>query len=63
MTVGFSDTAANVDNRVAQVLVMFQVILGYILLGALVTRFAILFTSGGPAGKFKPLGKDEKRKT
>jgi len=26
--------------------------LGYVLLGALVTRFAVLFTAGGPAGKF-----------
>jgi len=31
---------------------MIQVILGYVLLGALVTRFAVLFTAGGPAGKF-----------
>ena len=29
-----------------------QVILGYVLLGALVTRFAVLFTAGGPAGRF-----------
>ena len=35
----------------------FQVILGYVLLGALVTRFAVLFTAGGPAGKFE----DEKK--
>jgi hypothetical protein len=26
--------------------------LGFVLLGALVTRFAVLFTAGGPAGKF-----------
>jgi len=26
--------------------------LGYVLLGALVTRFAVLFMAGGPAGKF-----------
>jgi hypothetical protein len=31
---------------------MLQVILGYVLLGALVTRFAVLFTAGGPAGRF-----------
>jgi hypothetical protein len=24
----------------------------YVLLGALVTRFAVLFTAGGPAGEF-----------
>jgi uncharacterized protein YjbI with pentapeptide repeats len=29
-----------------------QMITGYMLLGALITRFAILFTAGGPAGKF-----------
>jgi hypothetical protein len=33
---------------------MVQVILGYVLLGALVTRFAVLFSAGGPAGKFSP---------
>ena len=32
---------------------MIQVILGYVFLGALVTRFAVLFTAGGPAGKFE----------
>jgi hypothetical protein len=42
-----------------------QVLLGYILLPALVTRFAILFTAGGPAGKFskpekKPNGKNRR---
>jgi hypothetical protein len=35
-----------------------QVTLGYVLLGALVTKFAVLFTAGGPAGKFA----DEKEK-
>ncbi len=30
----------------------FQVILGYVLLGALITRFAVLFTAGEPAGTF-----------
>jgi hypothetical protein len=34
-----------------------QVIWGYVLLGALVTRFAVLFTAGGPAGRFA----DEKK--
>jgi len=38
-------------------LLALQVILGYVLLGALVTRFAVLFTAGGPAGKFA----DEKK--
>jgi hypothetical protein len=34
------------------VLLALQVFLGYVLLGALVTRFAVLFTAGGPAGTF-----------
>ncbi len=33
-------------------LLALQVILGYVLLGALVTRFAVLFTADGPAGRF-----------
>jgi len=51
-TLGFGDIAANPDSWAGQTLLMFQVILGYVLLGALVTRFAVLFTAGGPAGKF-----------
>jgi len=58
-TLGFGDIAANPDSWGGQVLLMFQVILGYVLLGALVTRFAVLFTAGGPAGKF---AKKEKRR-
>lgn len=51
-TLGFGDIAANPDSWQGQVLLMAQVILGYVLLGALVTRFAVLFTAGGPAGRF-----------
>jgi len=51
-TLGFGDIAANPDSWLGQTLLMVQVILGYVLLGALVTRFAVLFTAGGPAGKF-----------
>ncbi len=36
-----------------------QVLLGYVLLAALVTRFAILFQAGGPAGEFV---KDKRKK-
>jgi hypothetical protein len=39
-----------------------QVILGYVLLGALLTRFAVLFTAGGPAGKFSPAKKKKKQR-
>ena len=51
-TLGFGDIAANPDSWAGQTLLMAQVILGYVLLGALVTGFAVLFTAGGPAGKF-----------
>jgi uncharacterized protein YjbI with pentapeptide repeats len=50
--VGFSEVSANIQSIWGHVLVMVQAILGYILLAALVTRFAVLFTSGGPAGEF-----------
>ena len=43
-----------------QVVLMFQVILGYVLLGALVTRLAVLFTSDGPAGRFTAMDKETK---
>ncbi|MBN1998534.1 pentapeptide repeat-containing protein [candidate division KSB1 bacterium] len=63
-TLGFGDMYANPatskDNPYAQArsgwghfLLMIQVLLGYVMLGALVTRFAVLFTAGGPAGEFR----------
>ena len=51
-TLGFGDMHANETSIWGHALLTFQVILGYVLLGALVTRFAVLFTAGGPAGKF-----------
>ena len=33
----------------------------YVMLGALVTRFAVLFTAGGPAGRFVPITKTEEK--
>ncbi|MHC4396202.1 MAG: pentapeptide repeat-containing protein [Planctomycetota bacterium] len=56
-TLGFGDMYANVARFgwrwwLGHFLLMLQVLLGYVLLGALVTRFAVLFTAGGPAGKF-----------
>jgi len=39
-----------------------QVISGYTLLRALVTRFAVLFTAGGPAGEFADEKEEEKEK-
>jgi hypothetical protein len=57
-TLGFGDTSANPDNWAGRILLMVQVILDYVLLSVLVTRFAVLFMAGGPAGKFA----DEKEK-
>jgi len=51
-TLGFGDMYANAHSFWGHILLSFQVILGYVLLGALVTRFAVLFTAGGPAGRF-----------
>ncbi len=55
-TLGFGDMYANAHSLFrgifGHILLALQVILGYVLLGALVTRFAVLFTAGGPAGKF-----------
>jgi uncharacterized protein YjbI with pentapeptide repeats len=56
-TLGFGDMHANPESIWGHVLLTIQVILGYVLLGALVTRFAVLFTAGGPAGGFA----DEKK--
>jgi uncharacterized protein YjbI with pentapeptide repeats len=51
-TLGFGDMYANAHSICGHILLSIQVVLGYVLLGALVTRFAVLFTAGGPAGKF-----------
>jgi len=59
-TLGFGDIAANPDSWLGQVVLMVQVILGYVLLGALITRLAVLFTSDGPAGSFTPMDKETK---
>ncbi|NIP27343.1 MAG: hypothetical protein GWN67_14020 [Phycisphaerae bacterium] len=59
-TLGFGDMHANEESILGHVLLTFQVILGYVLLGALITRFAVLFTAGGPAGKFSPIKTKEK---
>jgi hypothetical protein len=51
-TLGFGDVYAAPDSGLGQFLLSFQVVLGYVLLGALVTRFAVLFTGGGPSASF-----------
>jgi len=58
-TLGFGDMYANSQRIWGHILLSIQVILGYVLLGALVTRFAVLFTAGGPAAKF---ANEEKQK-
>ena len=51
-TLGFGDMYANAHSIWGHILLSIQVILGYVLLGALITRFAVLFRGGGPAGDF-----------
>lgn len=51
-TLGFGDMYADAESIWGHILLTIQVILGYVLLGALVTRFAVLFTAGGPAEEF-----------
>lgn len=63
-TLGFGDMYANTNNYwlaaiCGHLLLMLQVLLGYCLLGALVTRFAVLFKSGLIPGKLKK--KQQKR--
>ncbi len=59
-TLGFGDMYADKQSMAGQILLVFQVIFGYVLLGALVTRLAVLFTSDGPAGSFTPMTKETK---
>jgi uncharacterized protein YjbI with pentapeptide repeats len=53
-TLGFGDLHAHKWSLPGHIFLTFQVLLGYVLLGALVTRFAVLFEAGGPAGEFTP---------
>ena len=63
-TLGFGDMYANTNNYwlavlCGHLLLGLQVLMGYCLLGALVTRFAVLFKSGLILGKLKK--KQQKR--
>ena len=62
-TLGFGDMYANALSIWGHLLLTIQVILGYVLLGALVTRFAVLFTAGGPAGRFANEKKNRNKTT
>ncbi len=53
-TLGFGDMYAAPGSFWGYILLMLQVLLGYVLLGALITRLSILFTAEGPSGKFTP---------
>jgi uncharacterized protein YjbI with pentapeptide repeats len=60
-TLGFGDMCANAHSACSHILISLQVIIGYFILGALVTRFAVLFTAGGPAGKFAKMNDEKAR--
>jgi hypothetical protein len=50
-TLGFGDMHANPASPWGHVVLIIQVLIGYVLLAALVTRLAVLFTGSGPEGK------------
>lgn len=56
-TLGFGDMHANCQSFWGHFLLTAQVILGYVLLAALVTRIGVLFTSGLIPGQFKRSGR------
>jgi hypothetical protein len=58
-TLGFGDIFANPHSKGGHFLLGFQVLLGYGLLGALITRLGILFQSLGPAQDYSPSEKQE----
>jgi uncharacterized protein YjbI with pentapeptide repeats len=51
-TLGFGDIHANPDGYCGHILLTAQVILGYVILGALITRLSILFNSDGPSAEY-----------
>jgi uncharacterized protein YjbI with pentapeptide repeats len=62
-TLGFGDMYAEPGSKAGHILLIIQVLFGYILLAALVTRFAVLFTAGGPATKFTKKRKEKRVET
>lgn len=48
-TLGFGDLHAAVSSVAGHILLIIQVLIGYLLLGALITRLAIMFNEGGPS--------------
>lgn len=62
-TLGFGDVHANPDVWPGQVVLIAHVLLGYVLLGALLTRLSVLFTAGGPSASFTKRSKNTTGKT
>ncbi|MCP4163033.1 MAG: hypothetical protein GY760_23480 [Deltaproteobacteria bacterium] len=52
-TLGFGDIHASSTSWLGTTLLIIQVILGYVILGALITRLSVLFSSDGPAQKLE----------
>ncbi len=50
-TLGFGDIYTTSSSVLGHILLIMQVLIGYLLLGALITRLAIMFTEGGPSAK------------
>lgn len=50
-TLGFGDIYTTSSSVLGHILLIMQVLTGYLLLGALITRLAIMFTEGGPSKK------------
>ena len=61
-TLGFGDITVNPASYIGHVIVSIQVILGYIGLGALITRIGTLFNSAGLTTTPKEYNKKHKRK-
>jgi len=47
-TLGFGDIHPESDSKWIQIAAIFQVLLSYVLLGAIITYLGILFANGGP---------------
>ncbi len=63
-TLGFADTRADILQPgikwwAGHIMLITQVILGYVLLAALVTRFVVIFAAGGPAETFAKRASEE----
>ena len=59
-TLGFGDLYANPESGLGQFALATQVLLGYVMLGALITRLGVMFTGSGPVKKPELSPKDQK---